>query len=54
GTVAGYGGINLQRNLGNVINQTMPAELFEYAPDQELLFPIELSTRVTNWREVAP
>lgn len=54
GTVAGYGGISLQRNLGNATNETTPAELFEYAPDQELLFPIEFSTRVTNWREVAP
>lgn len=54
GTVAAYGGINLQRDLGNVNNSTTPAEYFEYAPDLELLFPKELATRVTNWREVAP
>jgi len=54
GTVAGYGGINLQRDLGNVNNSTKPGEFFEYAPDLELLFPIELATQITNWREIAP
>lgn len=54
GTVAAYGGIDLQRNLGSTNNSTTPAEFFEYAPELELLFPIELSNRLTNWREVAP
>ncbi len=54
GTVASYGGIVLERDLGSASNSTTPAELFEYAPDLELLFPIELANRLTNWREVAP
>jgi hypothetical protein len=53
GTVAAYGGMNLQRDLG-VGNASSPGEYFEYAPDLELLFPASLSSRVTNWREVAP
>ncbi len=53
GTVAAYGGANLERDLG-ASNNDSPAEFFEYAPDQELLFPISLSSRVTNWREIAP
>jgi len=54
GTVAGYGGVNLQRDLGNTNNSTTPAEFFEYAPDLELLFPVDLASQVTNWREIAP
>lgn len=54
GTVVGYGGITLQRDLGAVTNATTPGELFEYAPDQELLFPISLAYRLMHWREVAP
>lgn len=54
GTVAAYGGIDLQRNLGSTNNSLNSAEFFEYAPELELLFPIELSNRLTNWREVAP
>ncbi len=54
GTVAGYGGISLQRDLGSTTNSTTPAEYFEYAPDQELLFPIDLAYSLTTWREVAP
>ena len=54
GSVAGYGGVNLQRDLGDTQNGTTPAEYFEYAPDQELLFPISLAYKATNWREVAP
>lgn len=54
GSVAGYGGVNLQRDMGDSQNALMPAEFFEYAPDQELLFPISLAYRATNWREVAP
>jgi hypothetical protein len=54
GSVAAYGGISLQRDLGDAANQTTPAEIFEYAPDLELLFPEKLLTRVINWKEVAP
>ena len=54
GTVAAYGGMNLQRDLGSATNTTTPAEYFEYAPDQELLFPVDLAYSLTTWREVAP
>jgi hypothetical protein len=54
GTVAAYGGITLQRDLGGESNAASPAEYFEYAPDQELLFPTKLSARPSAWREVAP
>lgn len=54
GTVVGYGGITLQRDLGAATNATTPGELFEFAPDQELLFPISLAYRLMHWREVAP
>ncbi len=53
GTVAA-GGFNLQRDLGDTLNSTTPSELFEFAPDQELLFPIKLSYYPGAWREVAP
>jgi len=51
GSAIGYGGINLQRDLAD---NSVSSEFFEYAPDQELLFPVSLSTRATNWREIAP
>jgi hypothetical protein len=54
GTVAAFGGISLQRDLGGSANAASPAEYFEYAPDQELLFPTKLSVRPSAWREVAP
>ena len=54
GSVAAYGGVNLQRDLGDAVNSTTPAELFEFAPDLELLFPEKIGTRTTNWQEVAP
>ncbi len=53
GTVAAYGGISLQRDLG-AGNSTTPAELFEFAPDLALLFPRTLGVRSMNWQEVAP
>lgn len=53
GSVVAYGGINLQRDLVNQ-NSTTPSELFEYAPDQILLFPTKLGYRKINWKEVAP
>lgn len=53
GSVATYGGINLQRKR-DLINNTLPAETFEYAPDQILLFPPKLGHRKIRWKEVAP
>lgn len=53
GSVVSYGGFNLQRHLGNS-NNTTAAELFEYAPDLELLYPSKLGARSINWQEVAP
>lgn len=60
GSVAGFGGIDLApgidltpgRDLGD--GNTIPAELFEYAPDQILLFPSKLASRRTRWNEIAP
>lgn len=51
GSVASYGGFSLQRDLAD---DSDPAELFEYAPDQILLFPSKLSVRRTRWNEIAP
>jgi hypothetical protein len=53
GTVASYGGISLQRDLGD-LNSTTPAELFEFAPDLALLFPQKLGAHSISWQEVAP
>ncbi len=53
GSMTGYGGVALQRNLGS-INNGNPSEFFEYAPDQIMLFPKKLSVRKINWKEVAP
>lgn len=52
GSVASFGGINLQRDLSN--NNSTPAELFEFAPDQMMLFPEKLMFRRNKWSEVAP
>jgi hypothetical protein len=53
GSVVAYGGVNLQRDLiaGNI---STPAELFEYGPDQILLYPNKLGVRRIEWKEVAP
>lgn len=51
GSIASFGGINLQRDLAD---NTSPAELFEFGPDQVLLFPSRLAFRRTKWVEVAP
>lgn len=51
GSVVAYGGVNMQRDLASNIS---PAEIFEYAPDQILLFPKSLSFRRLSWKEVAP
>jgi hypothetical protein len=53
GTVVAYGGLTLQRDLGTT-NATTPAELFEFAPDLELLYPQTLAVHNMTWREVAP
>ncbi len=52
GSVASYGGFSLQRDLIN--DSAAPAELFEYGPDQILLFPNKLAFRQSRWVEVAP
>jgi hypothetical protein len=54
GTVAANGGVTFSRDLGDVTNLTTPAELFEFAPDQEFLFPQILGYRAISWKEVAP
>lgn len=51
GSVASFGPITLGRNLSN--NATA-AELFEFAPDQVMLFPEKLKYKKTKWTEVAP
>lgn len=51
GSVASYSGISLQRDL---TNNTQPAEVFTFAPDQIALFPEKLGFRRTRWTEVAP
>lgn len=54
GSVTGYDGITMVRDLGGALNYTTPAELFEYAPDQIMLYPKVLGSRKINWKEVAP
>ena len=51
GSVATFGTVNLERDL---VNDITAAELFEFAPDQMLLFPEKLMFRRTKWTEVAP
>lgn len=51
GSVASFGGISLGRDL---TNNTNPAELFEFAPDQLVLFPEKLMNKRAKWSEVAP
>lgn len=53
GSVAAYGGITLERDLGSD-NATTPGEIFEFAPDQAILFPAKLAARSVTWQEVAP
>ena len=54
GSVAGYDGITMARDLGDVLNGTTPAEFYEYAPDLIMLYPTRLGSRKINWKEVAP
>lgn len=51
GSIASFGTVSLQRNLAD---NTTPAELFEFAPDQLLLFPEQLRFTRAKWSEVAP
>ena len=53
GSVTGYDKVDLQRDLG-IANSNTPAEFFEFAPDQIMLFPARLGVRKINWKEVAP
>ncbi len=53
GSIAAYGDIDLERHLG-AGNSTIPAELFELAPDLALHFPNALGARNISWHEVAP
>ena len=52
GSVVGNTGVQLQRALTD--NSLYPAELFEYAVDQMMLFPGDLTPNRLTWREVAP
>jgi len=52
GSVASYGGMNLQRDLAN--DATTPAEYFEFAPELMLLYPTKLTLQRFRWEEVAP
>lgn len=46
-------GITFQRDLA-AANGSYPAEIFEYAPDQLLLFPSLYSEKSITWREAVP
>jgi len=52
GSVVGNTGVDLERVLSD--NSLYPAELFEYAVDQMMLFPGDLTPNRLTWREVAP
>ncbi len=54
GAVAAHGGISLQRDRGSTLNQTTPAEVFEYAPELIGAFPREFFRDKIIWQEVAP
>ncbi len=48
------GELNLQRDLGDTLNETTASEVFEYDPAGAFLFPPKLSIEKTRWKEVAP
>jgi len=52
GMVAAYGAVDPNRNL--VDNTTVPAEVFEYAPDLLFNYPSSLMLKRTRWKEVTP
>ncbi len=53
GAVTGYDGVVMTRDLGAGSNSN-PAEFYEYAPDQMMLYPSRLGSRKISWKEVAP
>lgn len=52
GSVASLSGTALERDLDD--NSQNPAEFFEFAPDQILLFPSQLNIRKYQWKEISP
>jgi len=44
----------IERDLGSTLIPTTTSELFEFAPDVELMFPSKLAPCPSSWREVAP
>jgi len=54
GSVAAWGQVHLQRDLGAAKNADTPAEVFEYDPSLYLLYPSKLSVYKMRWKEVAP
>ena len=52
GSVIAWGRVNPLRDLPD--NTETPAEVFEFAPDQLLLFPPHLSDKKVLWTEVVP
>ncbi len=53
GAFVAYDGFNLGRDRGSN-NATSPAEFFEYAPEQMMLFPNFFGNKRLIWSEVAP
>ncbi|WKZ25744.1 MAG: hypothetical protein QY322_00300 [bacterium] len=51
GSLASYGSVLLEREL---LDNSTPAELVEFAPDQMMLFPNQLQFKRAKWAEVAP
>ena len=51
GSIVSYGTMNLERSL---LDNSDPAEIFTFAPDQLLLFPEKLMFTRNSWTEVAP
>jgi hypothetical protein len=52
GMVAAYGEVDPNRDLTN--NTTVPAEVFEYAPDLLFNYPSSLMLKRTRWKEITP
>jgi len=53
GSVVGWGGISLQRDLGTDNNDT-PAEFFEFDPNLIFTLPSQLQRQGVIWKEIAP
>lgn len=54
GSVIVNGSATLERDLGPTGNTSSPGELFNYAPEQLMLFPKALSVHPIDWKEIAP